>query len=47
MPLAAAWVDLEIAILSKPFRQRHIYDTAYMWNLKKTHTQMNLFTKQK
>ena len=39
MPLAAAWMDLEIVILSKPFRQRHIYDSAYMWNLKKnTHT---------
>ena len=52
MPLAVTWMDLEIIILSKPFRERHIYDTAYMWNLNMhththTHTQMNLFTKQK
>ena len=34
MPFAAAWMDLEITILSE-VRERQIpYDTTYMWNLK-------------
>ena len=36
MPFAAAWMDLEIIILSKPDRERRkSYDATYMWNLKK------------
>ena len=35
MPFAAAWMDLEIIVLSKSDRERQIYDITYMWNLKK------------
>ena len=35
MPFAATWMQLEIIILSKSERERHIpYDITYMWNLK-------------
>ena len=35
MPFAAAWMDLEIIILSKSERERQIpYDITYIWNLK-------------
>ena len=35
MPFADTWMDLEIIILSKSDRERHIsYDITYMWNLK-------------
>ena len=45
--MQAAWMDLEILILSKSERERQIsYDITYMWNLKKK-IQLNLFTKQK
>ena len=33
MPFTAAWIDLEILILSE-ISQRQIYDVTYMWNLK-------------
>ena len=47
MPFAAAWMDLEIIILSKSHRERQIlYDVIYMWNRKKM-IQTNSFTKQK
>ena len=46
LPFAATWRDLKIIILSKPDRERQIYDIIYMWNLKKI-IQINLFTKQK
>ena len=37
MPFAAAWMDLEIVILSEVNQaEKDIsYDIAYMWNLKK------------
>ena len=35
MSFAATWMDLEIIILSKSDRERQIYDTTYMGNLKK------------
>ena len=36
MPFAATWMDLEISILSKSYREKQIsYDITYMWNLKK------------
>ena len=45
MPFAAIWMDLEIIILSES-RQEQIYDTAYIWILKKN-IQTNLSTNQK
>ena len=41
IPFAATWMDLEIIILneSKSDRERQLlYDSAYMWNLKKKGT---------
>ena len=35
LPFAATWMDLEIIKWSKSDRERQIYDTTYMWNLKK------------
>jgi len=35
MPFVAIWMDLDIIILSKSWRERQIsYDITYMWNLK-------------
>ena len=35
MPFAATWMDLEIFILSKSYREGQIsYDITHMWNLK-------------
>ena len=34
MPLAAAWMQLVIIILSKLEREQMPYDVTYMWNLK-------------
>ena len=36
-PFSGIWMDLEI-IISKPDRERQIYDIIYMWNLKKKDT---------
>ena len=48
MLFAATCMKLEIITLSKRYRERHIYDMAYMQNLKeKRKIQMNLRTKQK
>ena len=33
MPFAAAWMDLEIIILSKARKRKIPYDITYMWNL--------------
>ena len=34
MPFAATWMDLEISILSKSYREKQIsYDITYMWSL--------------
>ena len=38
MPFAATWMDLEITILSEVGQRQISYDIAYMWNLKKRHT---------
>ena len=35
MHFAAAWMDLEIVILSEANQRKAIYDITYMWNLKK------------
>ena len=36
MPFAATWIDLEIVILSfKAYKEKPMYDTAYMWDVKK------------
>ena len=45
MPFAAAWMDLEIIILSE-INQTEKDKYHMVWNLKKM-IQMNLFTKQK
>ena len=34
MPFAATRMVLEIIILSKPYRERQVYDIASRWNLK-------------
>ena len=35
MPFSITWMDLEIIVLSKSYRERQIsYDITYMWNLK-------------
>ena len=35
VPFAAAWMDLEVVILSEYFRERQVsYDISYMWFLK-------------
>ena len=46
MPFVATWMNLEMIMLSE-VSQRQIYNTAYMWNLKKKMIQMNLYTEQK
>ena len=48
MALAAAWVELEIIILSEVSqtkKRQMSYDTTYMWDLKSI-IQMNIFIKQ-
>ena len=47
MPFSAAWVDLEIVVLSQVSQTKKdkYHDIAYMQNLNMV--QMNLFTKQK
>ena len=47
MHFAATWMDLEIFILTKSERERHIsYDILYMWKLKRNDTN-EFITKQK
>ena len=46
MPFVATWMNLEMIMLSE-VSQRQIYNTVYMWNLKKKMIQMNLYTEQK
>ena len=46
MPFAAAWMDLEVTILSEVSQRQKSYDSTYMWNLKKI-IRMNLFTRKK
>ena len=49
MSFAAAWMDLEMIILSgvsQTEKDKISYDIAYMWNLRQM-IQMKLFTKQK
>ena len=44
MPFTAAWMDLEIIVLSEVSERQTSYDITYTWNLKKI--QMNLFAEQ-
>ena len=38
VPFAAAWIDIEVIILSKSDIKRQICDVTYMWNLEKNCT---------
>ena len=44
MHFAAAWMDLEIVILSEANQRKAIYDITYMWNLKKHTNELNYKT---
>ena len=49
VPVTAAWMNLEISILSEESqteKDRYIHDIACMWNLKKM-IQINLYIKHK
>lgn len=35
VPFAAAWIDIEVIILSKSDIERQICDVTYMWTLEK------------
>ena len=42
MPFAATWIELEIVILNfKAYKEKSMYDTAYMWNVKKKENDTN------
>ena len=45
MPLSAAWMDLNMIILSEDRETQILYDITYMCNKKMVH--INLITKQK
>ena len=39
MPFSAVWTDLEMIILSEVRQKQLLYDSSYMWSLKKNTNQ--------